>query len=469
MKNKHLLWIVLVLLLSPEALAEDPNSLKEGGGAPNAPKEYHGSIDGDVNFGQIGEDWYSTINLGFSMDLDKIGFGVQLPLRLCLIDGKPKNNNIGGVLRREDWDEISDYFRIIRFFRYGHNGEPIFAQVGDLPGATLGHGSIVGRYYNNTDIDHYKLGLQLDINTIYGGVETLFNNFFLSNIIGARGYLKPWSLVDTESYLNNLTLGFSVIADVTAPYQLDNINKISNGSPRVSDQKPTVAIGADIEFRVLNNDLLTLTPYMDFNGIVNAGVGFHIGISNTFHFPDVILDLLIKVEYRFFQGDYIPTYFDTFYEIQKYAYPIRDETSHNEVFLPKRAVLDLMPDKFFNGYYVELVFSFTNLFTVGVSYDDYEGPYNSNLSIYLSVPAFSVFKFGAYYYKHSFEGASQAFTFDNKSLFLLEAKYQIAPYLYLLGQFWRIWGLDKDPTSRSYGNFISINDWSLGVGFCYNF
>jgi hypothetical protein len=68
-----------------------------------------------------------------------------------------------------------------------------------------------------------------------------------------------------------------------------------------------------------------------------------------------------------------------------------------------------------------------------------------------------------------FEGASQAFTFDNKSLFLLEAKYQIIPLIYLIAQYWRIWELNKNPNSGSYGEFVSIDDWSLGVGFSYDF
>jgi hypothetical protein len=463
---KYLVWTAVIVTLSQTSLAQDPNSIKEAVGAP---KDYHGSINGDVNFGQIGEDWYATVNLGFSMDFGQIGFGVQVPLRLSLIDNTPTNNNIGGTLRREDWDEFSDYFRIIRFFRYGHKGDLVFVQVGDLPGATLGHGTIVGRYYNNTDIDHYKLGLQVDINTLYGGVETLFNNVFLSNIIGARGYFRPWSLVDTESYINNLALGLSVIADVTAPYVLDDTNRISDGSRRVSDQKPTTVIGGDIEFKVLSTDVLTITPYLDLNGIVDAGIGLHIGILSTFHIPIISLDLLAKIEYRRFQGSYIPTYFDSFYEIQKYGYPYKDPTHNTEILSPKRYVLDQMSDAFLDGLYAELVFSFIDLFTIGASYDDYQGPYNSNLRIYLSVPAFSVFKFGAYYYKHNFEGASQAFTFDNKSLFLLEAKYQIVPLIYLIAQYWRIWELNKNPESDSYGKFISIDDWSLGVGFCYDF
>jgi hypothetical protein len=460
---KYLLWTAVIVALSPIGLAQDPSSIKNAVGAP---KDCQGNINGDVNFGQIGEDWYTTINLGFSMDFGQIGFGVQVPLRLSVIDNTPTAN---GVLRKEDWDEFSDYFRIIRFFRYGHKGDLVFVQVGDLPGATLGHGTIVGRYYNNTDIDHYKLGLQVDINTVYGGVETLFNNVFISNIIGARGYFKPWSLIDTESYINNFAVGFSVIADVTAPYRLDDTDPIADGGRHVAEQKPTTVIGGDIEFKVLSTEVLTITPYLDLNGIVDAGIGLHIGILSTFHIPVISLDLLARLEYRHFQGDYIPAYFDSFYEIQKYQYPFKDPIQGTENFSPKRYVLDQMSDTFLDGYYAELAFAFINLFTIGASYDDYEGPYNSNLRMYLSIPAFTVFKFGAYYYKHNFEGASQAFTFDNKSLFLVEAKYQIVPFIYLIAQYWRIWELDKNPNSDSRGDFIPIDDWSLGVGVSYDF
>jgi hypothetical protein len=89
--------------------------------------------------------------------------------------------------------------------------------------------------------------------------------------------------------------------------------------------------------------------------------------------------------------------------------------------------------------------------------------------MYLDVPALEVFQFGCYYYKHNFEGASEAFTFDDKSLFLVEARYQITSFLYVLGQYWRVWQLDNDPASATYGDYQSVDDWSLGIGASYTF
>ena len=149
--KKATFWVAAaaILCLSTPASAQDPDSIK---GAVGAPKDQtKGMLGGDLNFGQIDEDWYTTIHLGFSMDLGKIGFGIQVPLRLRIYDDDPEEAS-DSVFREEDWDEWTDYLKIIRFFRFGHKGDFIYVVVGDLPGATIGHGTIVNRYYNLIEV-----------------------------------------------------------------------------------------------------------------------------------------------------------------------------------------------------------------------------------------------------------------------------------------------------------------------------
>jgi hypothetical protein len=488
---KHLALLGLALLLAPaHGFAQDPDAIQNAVGAP--PADTMGSIGGDLNFGQIDGDWVTTVNVGLNFDLGQIGFGIQAPLHLVLKDNDPKNDWYGGVLRRQDWDEWTDYLKILRYFRYGRKGQLIFVQVGDLPGATLGHGTIANRYYNNTDIDHYRMGIQIDVNTDYAGVETLFNNGFISNLIGARAYVKPWSFVDTESYLNNLAVGLTVVTDWNAPYCLKNPmgqcrpdQSVVDGDQvaaidgsdnlQVANRKAATVIGGDIEFRLLNTDYLALTPYIDLNGIVDGGFGMHIGILSVFHIPVVSIDLSARVEYRYFQPDYVPAYFDSFYEIQKFGYPFKDElgvfgAAGMEVTnRPKRRVIEEMTGDWLNGYFAELVLDVMGWVQLGASYDDYDGPFNSNLRMYVAIPALEVIQFGAYYYRHNFEGASEAFAFDEKSLFLAEARWQVWSILYLIGQYWRTWQLDTDQASDSFGEYVPIDDWSVGLGVAYTF
>lgn len=490
-------WLLAASLLvgPPSAADEQPGAIKGAVGAPQG--DSIGSVGGDLSYEMLDGDSFLTINLGLNFDLGKIGFGIQAPLRLKVDDSAPQQDDYGGVLRKEDWDEWTDYLKILRFFRYGRKGELIFVQVGDLPGATVGHGTIVNRYYNNTDLDHYRMGIQLDVNTDYGGVETLLNNGFISNLIGARGYIRPWSFVDPESYMNNLALGFSVVTDWDAPYCIEG-ERIqtgtrtgeclpddpgpelapsfdSDGNLRVERAKAATALGGDIEFRVLNLSWLSLTPYIDFNGLIDGGWGLHAGIMSVFHIPVINLDLSARAEYRYFAADYIPAYFDSYYEIQKFSYPFKDDSGRfggGEQARPKRRVLEELGAQFdggLNGYYAELVFDLMGWVQLGASYDDYDGPYNSNLRLYLAVPALEVVQFGAYYYRHNFEGAANAFAFDDKSLFLAEARYHFWSVLYLVGQYWRVWQLETDPSANRYGEYVPVDDWSIGIGAAYTF
>ena len=50
--------------------------------------------------------------------------------------------------------------------------------------ADLGHGTIMGRYMNNVDINTYRLGSQFDVYTEYGGACLLGVN---GNVIIAHG------------------------------------------------------------------------------------------------------------------------------------------------------------------------------------------------------------------------------------------------------------------------------------------
>ncbi len=482
-------------LLSPLVLAQNAQSIKNSAGAPL--KDSLGNLGGDLNYENIGGDSFITLNLGLNIDLGQIGFGIQAPLRLLVADSDPQSDPIGGVIRREDWDEWTDFLKILRFFRYGRKGQLLFVQVGDLPGATIGHGTIVNRYYNNTDINHYKMGFQLDVNTDYGGIETLFNNGFISNLIGIRGFVRPWSFVDTESYMNNLAVGLSVVTDWAAPYCIEGADPQTgsrtgsclpdipsssvvpafdeDGNLHTNSTKAATVMGGDVEFRVLNTSIVSITPYIDFNGIVDGGWGLHAGVLGVVHIPVISIDLNARAEYRYFAGDYIPAYFDSYYEIQKFSYPFKDELGvfgGGEQSRPKRRVVEELGkiyDHGLNGYYAELNLDILGLVQLGASFDDYDGPYNSNLRMYLSVPALEVVQFGAYYYRHNFEGASDAFDLDDKSLFLVEGRYKFLGFLYVVLQYWRIWELDTDTSSDTYGDYVPVDDWSVGLGAAYQF
>ena len=110
------------------------------------------SASGEALLGSIGEDMYITMILATEIDLGKIGIGLQAPLNLRVVDKDPKDDSI---IRKEDWDEPSEWLRVVRYFRYGHKRDFVYFRIGELREAYIGHATIVNRYYNALDINHF--------------------------------------------------------------------------------------------------------------------------------------------------------------------------------------------------------------------------------------------------------------------------------------------------------------------------
>ena len=117
------------------------------------------------------------------------------------------------------------------------------------------------------------------------------------------------ALIDSESLFNIFSLGFTTITDRNAPFtRRDEVDEV------VADTTDSVTVwGVDFEADVLSNPLVDLTPYTDLNFISGAGMGWHLGIMSVLKLPiGLDLRLPIRIEYRNFQGNYLPTYFSTF-------------------------------------------------------------------------------------------------------------------------------------------------------------
>ena len=124
-------------------------------------------------FGQLGEDIFATLNLRLNFDRDNWGLGFNVPVRFRLYDADPENQgDIGGLIRKEDWDELSDFFKVIRYAYIGQRDKkgPYYVRVGELSSLTLGHGTIVNRYTNGLDIDTFRMGANVAVNIgAFGG------------------------------------------------------------------------------------------------------------------------------------------------------------------------------------------------------------------------------------------------------------------------------------------------------------
>jgi hypothetical protein len=114
---------------------------------------------------------------------DDFGFELGATLRLRVFDDPPEQRagDYGGVLRRADWDQTSDYGQLLRELRIGKPGGGFVLEAGPLSGVTLGHGHLVSRYSNRENPDYHPAGAQLALAT--GSVHT---TLLASDVLGGR-------------------------------------------------------------------------------------------------------------------------------------------------------------------------------------------------------------------------------------------------------------------------------------------
>lgn len=425
----------------------------------NGPGPSSNSVSAGVGYGAINEDQFLKLQLRTELNFGPVGLGLQLPINLRLVDNSPhSHHDYGGIIRREDWDEPSEYLRILRYLRLGNKGDAFFLRVGEIA-AEIGHGTIMSRYTNNLDLNSLRVGLQFDVNTRYGGFEsvvgdvgTLFTTTPQSRLVGGRLYFKPMSVVDADSVWNIFSVGASVVTDTNAPLQLASGGGQFEGHPKVNRADAALVYGFDTDVAILRTAILDLTPYIDFNLMDEAGWGSHFGLTALTKVPiGIDLRIPMRLEYRRFKNNYMPAYFSTFYEVERYQY------AGDPRGRPKSAYIrDQSGEQGLNGYFGDIALDFVGVVQLGAIYEDYQGG-NPNMAAYLNIPALKVLQFKAYYARTQIKGTDDFFALDNRSLAVVQVRYQFVPFMYFVAQYSRRWALAQN------GKYAPKDEWNVGT------
>lgn len=297
-------------------------------------------MTGGIGLTSIDGNPYYLIFLRPELTFGKIGLGLELNLRVGE-DGK---------LRKEDWDETYDYFRIIRYLRYGLKRDPLYARAGALDYARLGHGSVVYLYRNSPSYDLRRIGLELDADFGDFGFESIYSDFGAEPLIGLRSYVRPLQLTEAAAIpiLGNMEVGATYAADLHP--NADISNSVDALGRTVQRNNGTLSIiGIDIGFPLLSLDILNSTLYADYAKILEYGSGVALGIDLNFSGLGAVT-LAAKYERRFNGDQYLPSYFDAFYEKERFV--SHNDPAANTILQSKANTL--RKTKSSEGYYGEL-------------------------------------------------------------------------------------------------------------------
>jgi hypothetical protein len=276
------------------------------------------SVGVGLGINVIDSTYYAVVRPDVNLKFGNFSLGLGAPLRFEVIDlagidvfgGDPLGGATAnaGRFRTEDWDQIEDFVRPIRYLTWGKKEDQLYIDLNRVRSSTIGHGQLVRRYSPNLDIDEDNLFAQVDGYGDYGGVELMAGPFPVPRLVGGLAFIKPLGILKgltqlgapptppqeapapDDSYLSTLasswSVGFSYVTDLNSPTGLerrlnpadqrpqlivDNANQLvwRNKANPVGDV--VQGIGVDTEVKVLKTGPADIKVYGDYSHLFFPG------------------------------------------------------------------------------------------------------------------------------------------------------------------------------------------------------
>jgi hypothetical protein len=449
----------MVLLFCGRAGEASPEKTVERRRSADQETTAWGEVCGDVGFGVLGGDVFTTFQLGVDIQEGDINVGLQAALRIRTVDlGEQQSSSI----RRRDWDEPSDFAHIVRYLSYRKEvgNLKLGASLGELAPAELGNGTILGNYYSVVDIDHPHSGFRARAAHRYFQVDLVLDDFVAPEILGGRIVGRP------VPGLPGLSVGVSGVVDLKAPssVRLDEEGNRQLGEARslVVDSDPVGVVGVEVGYDYGDRgDDFWLRGYADNNWLVGHGGGLHLGVKlggRPFGGP---VSLAATAEYRLSWDGYQPTYVDLYYDIQRFQASLDERAIQGAGSHTKLQAIQTLRGVGHGGKWAVGLW-YERLVWARAGYELRDGPLGDQTFFELGVPYGRKWVFSALLAK---TGLVEKGDWQSEAGLLSagELRVRLLRHLYLLGQVRYLYGLDDE----GYYRGILVANAAVGGSFGY--
>ena len=443
----------------------------------------------------IGDQIFMRIDPGFAYYEWPVKFALHLPLRfeVATMDQNDEIRFESFGFRKQDYDEPADFAKFIRFITYGRKEERLFFSINSLRPATIGHGMVVNAYQPNIGINQSMTGLLFDAYNDYAGFQFQANDITFSNqVLGGLAFIKPASLFSEHWFAKGFSIGVEWLADLKAPRciksrEFGNCLRPASldveataldpdtffneqGLPYV-ETTPVQALGLSIESKIAKmSRTVDLKLYGTHHTFTNdgGGSGSSLGALARLNFGQSwITALRVRGELLMFDDGFIPGYFNSTYEADKYSF--RTTEADQSLYLTKYQAIFGDPD---NGlqrplegtrYGIRAEASFglfkedrSNKKLAGlISFQDATGQNDTEISLHVEAPFLEIVQvFGTYtrtHMKDMMELFKSDFMSAPNAMFLAGARVQVLPIFFINASYARRF----QPTSASDDNVLN--------------
>jgi hypothetical protein len=407
---------------------------------------------------------HHDLHLGFGAPLNFLAADFNVPV--------DKAFTSAGEFRREDWDSVGDFLQVIRYATYGGKEREVFVNLSQVDSVTIGHGPVMRRYVANQDVNRHRVGAEVDAYNDHAGFEAHLNDVAEPSIFGLLAFIKPGRFMTGNRPLKRLSIGAHYTADFSAPLETacsqtktfhydparnidnfvfltdeerslfqsgvlseDQVDCIEAGRrgyyevlgdqtlPRVESEELVHFVGVSVEFKPVRTAKADLKPYLDFTQMIGHGSGIILGALGRFNVGVKRHSAFrLRVEGRSHDANYIPSYFDILYEVDRYA-SLQALNAGKPAQSKLSYVKSLEGEDRRLGYYLEGTYSLRNWFALTSAWEDGTGEAAKTLLLHLELPASKWFTLFFTYVKRNFEEPdSNPFDFkrDGKTIGNLE-------------------------------------------------
>jgi|GEM_PF-1109234 len=407
-----------------------------------------------------------------------------------------------GNFRTEDWDAAinapyTDLLRPIRHITWGNKEDRLYVDITRERAHTIGHGQLMRRYTPNVDLDNDLLMAELDAYADFGGIEVVGGPLPIPRVIGGLAFIKPLGLFLDDYFSKSLSVGASYVTDLNTPAVLTTTNNpadqrvqyVINDTPgqakqflhENSDQlllgHQVQGAGVDVELKAVKWGFVDLKLYGDYShlffpavdsagiaafnaggGTVGALLRMSFGAQVAQAEEDLPTDVLLgkeprelkarhalrfRAEGRVFQPQFLPSYFNTMYEADKYQLGFGNTDPTQRATLPtKFAFLSTQANEPMRaGYYLEASYQWVDVLAITAMYEDAWAvggggveavPSARNMAVHAETNGLGWLQLFATYHLHNVDDWTKAFQFStDNELFFMGGRLQILPILFL--------------------------------------
>jgi len=411
MKRKISVFLLAVFLcLGISSSAQDFNAADADGGGSNndSPIDSTNKFKMGFQLGSvtIGGENYQQLGFRGEIPIGKLGLGLDLYL---FMDAQ-------GKIRKEDWDEASDYLDKLYYIRWANKGAPFYFKFGGMDYTYLGYSNIVNGYGNMIEYPTVRRwGLDLSAETENFGIEMLVNDFkemFTdrpSVLAGGRVFYKvggklqigvsgmqdfnqynslkdldrdgyPDEIDEFDSNKDWVTKIDELTARGATPATIQNLVDIGELNSVTKDKLPKygdsiaaqLVWGLDMGYPIINKENFKTDVYVAYSKINNYGwgaslPGFRMMIGKFFQF---------QAEYRIQSEEFLFGYFNPTYELERAVFATNPVTQEKYAITKAQSLKQI--DKKMQGYFASATLNIGPVLKVTMAYQDLKNDESEN-------------------------------------------------------------------------------------------